>query len=1097
MGTSNYTLNIPVIAGDPRPLKDIAAATQEIASRTRLTSAEFKLYSDELQRAASAHKSVSSAIQQLAKDFSKTTPGLRDFSSQLAQQVRELDAAGSAAGRASRQFQALGVTFRQVAAQTMGAPGVTFRHAPTGGAANAELYGLQRLIFGFNPRLGGLARLSAGIGGTAALAGVVGGAAAIGITAETIRKLAEYGREMTNLSARTGLTVEETQRFSAVAQIAGVNVESLVTAQRTLSRALSKGRAESAAARTALKELGLSEEVAFEKPQQALEDILGALAKVTDHNQQARLAVTLLGRGALELVPLATQFKDLSGEAGRLSIILDDHTIKSADRLAQRFTALKLSIEGVAMGMAVLATGMGTPDQERMFASGLFGALGGMNAPETMKMLYGGSGASGVTVGKSESRSAHRGFAASQRIQSLLSSMSTPRERSTQAIASARTELDAAVERNDVAGVQAAKKKLELLEAQNKALEAGESIEKRRAEMQTRLEGEGSKPGSLARFQYEYRQLRTSPLVSQRAAYARGFNELFQSTLERHARATSFSSPESAIYDSGLSASEHAARGFMPSFEALNPVGIPPASAVLHAQSLQGASRYRAAMARQGATPDQRAILADTLSTLRAEQKAREQELANEKDSVDKLGKIADLRQQYLNKIQDAEQRYNESLAQQSQAQAYGFGGGLTGAVLAAQNGGSRGSSRFFKGFGENIEGTVVTNLAANYIWPMLSKVTPHANSGILGTLLSGTAFGPKASDPLKISMDINSRSADLNTAATLQLNSTLSGQPASLPSMPSASLGGGSGTSSLLSTFGSDIGGWAGGAVSAAGGVLGSLSGLAGIFRGASSGSGGDLSSVMPGAPGVWTELPGSSGPTLSGSGTGAGSGGSLGTLAAVAGMAGAAGAASKGVLDVMSNVPGRKVAGAGELAGAAGGALAMMPMLLGASAALGPIGLGIAAVGGLVTAISSLFGVGPQDRQRDISKNLSANAFMAPMAQNVMMSTNGGYADISDNGSLRTSSLSPFPVVSQPYLDFPRRIVVPGHIISPFGGYSNQTGAMVSPQGSPVNITVQAMDSQSFIDHADEITNAVNHAVQTNFHPLIQNIGQRLGVR
>lgn len=1061
-----YALNFPVIAGDPKPLKDIAAAAQEIGTRVKLSAGEFKLFSDELNRGLAAGKKYSDVLREIARDFQNSTPKLRDFTRELAEQAAGLKATASAASNAKTEFLQL-----------------------------------QKVIFGFNPRLGGVAGLAGSLGGGLGAGIAVGGAAAIGGIVETVRKLAEYGREMTNLAARTGLTVQQTERFAAVAEIAGVNISSLVTAQRTLSRAMAQGGATTRQAQEALKELGLSAQTAFEKPQKALSDILDALGRVESATERERLTIALLGRGGLELLPLAGQFKELQKQTEGLAIVMDDKAIAAANRMAQAFSLLKLQIKGVAIEAAALILGF---DQSKTGTDALrLGTGYGARyrpAPGAGTAVYSG--------GASESLAAHRGYQTSQRIQSVLRSLSTPEERYRQEIQNTQGDLDAAINRNDLAGVTAAKRKLELLEQQNKALKEGETIEKRRAELEQRLLGEGAKPGALARFQYQYRELQNSPIASQRAAYQRGFTELFQAGLEHHARAAAEIDPSNAVYDSGLTNSERAARAFMPYYGLLNPVASPGASAALQAQSLQSALRYRRRLSDIGSgstSASAQGDLADTVATLRQELKAREDELKGEKDSVDQLGKIADLRQQYLNKIQDAEEAYNLTLARAAQERAQAFAGNFSGLILSAQQGGSRGATGFLKGAATSLEGTVLQNFAKAYIYPALSKVIPTTghSGGFLGTLLQGTAFGSH-SDPLKLSTDLNTRATDLNTAAILGMAGALTGQPVSLPSMPSASLGTSGGTSSLssaLATFGSDTGGWTGSVLRSAGGAVSAITSLGKLFSGGGSASGGSYDGSAPPTIdpktlqdlGIWDEQPPSSSAATAGT---ASAGGSLGGWAAVAGIAGAAAAGVKGIADITSSVPGRKVAGAGELAGAAGGAMSLLP-LLGMSAALGPIGLGIAAVGGIVTALSSLWGVGPQDRQRDIQKNLAANTYMAPDAQNIMMGTNGGYADISENGTVRNSNLSPYPVVSQPYLDFPRRVVVPGHIISPFGGFSNQTGALVSPQTPSVNVTVHAMDSQSFIDNAHNIANAVNYAIQDNHSMLIQNIGQRLGVR
>jgi hypothetical protein len=153
---------------------------------------------------------------------------------------------------------------------------------------------------------------------------------------------------------------------------------------------------------------------------------------------------------------------------------------------------------------------------------------------------------------------------------------------------------------------------------------------------------------------------------------------------------------------------------------------------------------------------------------------------------------------------------------------------------------------------------------------------------------------------------------------------------------------------------------------------------------------------------------------------------------------------------------------------------------------------GLGIAA--GVSSLVSAVLPDPRVQRQNQISKNLFTSQYLAPQAINASFGSNGGYSDVDEFGNVRSSNLSPYPIVSNPYLDVPRRTVVPGHTISPFGGYSNQTGADVTQGQAPITIHVQAMDHQSFIDHANNIADAVNHAIQSNFHPVVQSLRRQI---
>ena len=52
----------------------------------------------------------------------------------------------------------------------------------------------------------------------------------------------------------------------------------------------------------------------------------------------------------------------------------------------------------------------------------------------------------------------------------------------------------------------------------------------------------------------------------------------------------------------------------------------------------------------------------------------------------------------------------------------------------------------------------------------------------------------------------------------------------------------------------------------------------------------------------------------------------------------------------------------------------------------------------------------------------------------------------------------------------------------------------ADVTQGQAPITIHVQAMDHQSFIDHASNIADALNHAIQSNLHPVVQSLRRQI---
>ena len=92
-----------------------------------------------------------------------------------------------------------------------------------------------------------------------------------------------------------------------------------------------------------------------------------------------------------------------------------------------------------------------------------------------------------------------------------------------------------------------------------------------------------------------------------------------------------------------------------------------------------------------------------------------------------------------------------------------------------------------------------------------------------------------------------------------------------------------------------------------------------------------------------------------------------------------------------------------------------------LGAAAMLDPEPISktiLSSVAAVTSLVGSLFGTGPQQRAKDITNELSKNAYLAPTAMNVTQGMDGTYSDFDARGNLRTSTMSAVPMVAEPYI-------------------------------------------------------------------------------
>lgn len=146
--------------------------------------------------------------------------------------------------------------------------------------------------------------------------------------ASAVQHVAKLGSELTDLSARTGMSVEALQEVRFAGALVGVELTEVTQAVNLMQKRL----VETPAAFTAL---GLS--VTHLKqlaPEEQLAAVADAIQRIADPAEQSRAAMELFGRAGASLLPLLKGgFGDAANEAERLGIVLDRETVASLDAL--------------------------------------------------------------------------------------------------------------------------------------------------------------------------------------------------------------------------------------------------------------------------------------------------------------------------------------------------------------------------------------------------------------------------------------------------------------------------------------------------------------------------------------------------------------------------------------------------------------------------------------------------------------------------------------------------------------------------------------------------------------------------------------------
>jgi hypothetical protein len=370
--------------------------------------------------------------------------------------------------------------------------------------------------------------------------------------------------------------------------------------------------------------------------------------------------------------------------------------------------------------------------------------------------------------------------------------------------------------------------------------------------------------------------------------------------------------------------------------------------------------------------------------------------------------------------------------------------------------GGGEATKRFLEGFGRSILDKVVGNVAG-ITFDTVRKASPQiggqgtaSNPTILGKILNGTPLAAHQDSPLIASQTKLGGSTDLLRISLDRLTGAIA-------------QGGAGGTAGAL----------AGGDSSAS--VPGNLAGLAGATPSADAGSG---------------EAPEFDGRPPGSSGSGAGLAGKVaGGTAAVAGALTAYNGFSRGGAKGITQ-------GVSGVLGAAAGVAALTGV--GAPVALA---LGIAA--GAVSLFSGLLGDSKAKFAKQQDKIIQQGQYLAPISTNSTVDTHGFMVDYGSNGKIRQS---PFDenTINNSYLDRLHNtntwLPIQGNSGPNLTQFGDNPLTPIRPSAAgggqaaiTVNLTVNALDSKSFLDRSGDVAMSVIKELNAG-HPLGLSIQQKV---
>lgn len=145
---------------------------------------------------------------------------------------------------------------------------------------------------------------------------------------------ADTGSELNDMSARTGLSVENLSELGHAAQQTGTDLETVEGGVRKMQKNLIAAAQGGQEAQVAFGSLGLSVGKLMRlKPDQQFEAVAAAIGQIKNPTAKAAAAMQVLGKSGTALLPLIDDYDALAAEARDLGLVMSTEDAKAADTL--------------------------------------------------------------------------------------------------------------------------------------------------------------------------------------------------------------------------------------------------------------------------------------------------------------------------------------------------------------------------------------------------------------------------------------------------------------------------------------------------------------------------------------------------------------------------------------------------------------------------------------------------------------------------------------------------------------------------------------------------------------------------------------------
>ena len=185
----------------------------------------------------------------------------------------------------------------------------------------------------------------------------VGTAIAAGMY-ESTQKVGDYAQMVTKASQKTGLGVEDFQKFAYAAKRCNIDSEQFTSAISKLNKKIVEFREKGDKATTVFKDLNIR----TDNVRNTLLDTAKAFAKAKDGPGKTATAMEIFGKAGADLIPFLNMgeagIEQLMKQAEKMGIILDTETTEAANDFNTKLEELQGGLKGASMqlGVALIPT---------------------------------------------------------------------------------------------------------------------------------------------------------------------------------------------------------------------------------------------------------------------------------------------------------------------------------------------------------------------------------------------------------------------------------------------------------------------------------------------------------------------------------------------------------------------------------------------------------------------------------------------------------------------------------------------------------------------------------------------------------------------